>query len=207
MVADSFGAEDRVHCYPADATDEAAVFDVCQSAAADLRGLDSLYNNAGVYLNKLDRPVDELPLEVWNRTLEINATGVFLFCKHALPHLRRDGGGVLINVSSTAGHRGDAACHAYAASKGAVIALTLSIAQHYGREGIRAIALCPGFIETPMVRFALEDPAIAESIRKATALARFGTPDEIAATAAFLLSNDASFITSTIIDAHGGLVK
>lgn len=194
---------------PADVTAEAAVEAACAAAVAglgDTRGLDGLYNNAGIYLEGVDQPADLLPLEVWERTLAVNATGVYLFCKHALPAIRA-AQGVIVNVSSTAGHAGDPNCHAYAASKGALIALTLSIAQRYGPEGVRAIALCPGFIDTPMVEFASHDPAIADSIRSATALRRFGAPDEIADVAAFLLSDEASFITSTVVDAHGGLVK
>ena len=208
-LASELGTSTRVIICPADVTSEVAVEAACAAAATGLGGvpgIDALYNNAGVYLEELDQPADLLPLYVWERTLAVNATGAYLFCKHALPAIRA-ARGTIVNVSSTAGHAGDPHCHAYAASKGALIALTLSIAQRYGPEGVRAIALCPGFIETRMVEFASNDPAIAEAIRSGTALRRFGTPDEIAHVAAFLLSDEASFVTSTVIDAHGGLIK
>jgi NAD(P)-dependent dehydrogenase (short-subunit alcohol dehydrogenase family) len=191
----------------ADVTREDDVRTLCAAGVAELGGLDGLYNNAGVYWHDRDAPVDELPLEVWEDVLRINATGAYLCCKHALPSLRASGRGVIVNVSSTAGHAGDPACHAYAASKGALLALTRSIAQRYGVDGLRAIALCPGFVETPMVGFALADPAVADHVRRSTALGRLGQPEEIAEVAAFLLSDAASFVTSAVIDAHGGLIK
>jgi len=197
----------RVVSIGADVTDEAQVSAVCTRATAVLGGLDGLYNNAGVYWHDRDAPVDRLPREVWDAVLAVNVTGPYLFCKHALEALRRSGRGVVVNVASTAGHAGDPDCHAYAASKGALIALTRSIAQRYGVDGLRAVALCPGFVETAMVDFAVADATIAERVRRATALRRLGQPDEIAAVAAFLLSDDASFVTSVVIDAHGGLIK
>jgi dihydroanticapsin dehydrogenase len=190
----------------ADVREEAEVVRVVEAARAGFGGLDGLYANAGVYLPGRDAPVDRLSRETWDEVLAINATGVFLFAKHAVPALLQ-ARGALVTVSSTAGHAGDPDCHAYAASKGALIALTRSIAQRWGPDGLRAVTLCPGFVETPMVRFATEDPALAERVRSATALRRIGTPEEIAAAAAFLLSDDASFITGCVIDVHGGLVK
>lgn len=201
------GEPDRLVLRAADVTAEPDVAATCKAAVEAFGGLDGLYNNAGVYWHDRDAPADELALDVWQTVLAINATGCFLCCKHALPSLRRSGRGVVVNVSSTAGHAGDPDCHAYAASKGALLALTRSIAQRYGGEGLRAVALCPGFVETPMVGFALDDPAIVERVRAATALGRLGRPEEIAEIAAFLLSEAASFVTSVVIDAHGGLVK
>jgi NAD(P)-dependent dehydrogenase (short-subunit alcohol dehydrogenase family) len=114
---------------------------------------------------------------------------------------------VLLNVASVAAYAGDTECHAYAASKGALIALTRSIAQHYGPAGLRANVICPGFIATPMVDWLLDDPTATESVVHATALRRVGEPDEVAAVATFLASTGSSFITSTEINVHGGLVK
>jgi NAD(P)-dependent dehydrogenase (short-subunit alcohol dehydrogenase family) len=206
-AADELGEADRIAICPADVRDERAVRGAVEHAVATFGGLDGLYNNAGVYLQDRDAPVDRLELDVWDSVFAINTTGMFLFCKHAVPALLEADAGVLVNVSSTAGHAGDAACHAYAASKGALIALTLSIARRWGADGLRAVTLCPGFIETPMVDFAVRDPAVAGSIRSATALARLGRPEEIAGAAAFLLSDDASFVTACTVDVHGGLVK
>lgn len=204
-VARQFGAE--VLPIVADGRDEPAVAAAVARAATELGGLDILYNNAGVYLADRDAPVDTLELAVWREVIDANATSVFLCCKHALPHLLASGRGVVINVASTAAYAGDPDCHAYAASKGALLALTRSIAQRWGAQGLRAVALCPGFISTPMTDFARSNPTVWAAIEDATALKRAGTPEEVAAVAAFLVSDDASYLTSCAVDVHGGLVK
>lgn len=204
-VARQLGAE--VLALVTDGRDEPAVAAAVARAATALGGLDILYNNAGVYLPDRDAPVDALELAVWREVIDINATSVFLCCKHALPHLLASGRGVVVNVASTAAYAGDPDCHAYAASKGALLALTRSIAQRWGAQGLRAVALCPGFVSTPMTDFARASPAVWSAIEEATALKRAGTPEEVAAVAAFLVSDDASYLTSCAIDVHGGLVK
>ena len=197
----------RVVAVAADVRDEAAVASVVVRAARELGGVDALYNNAGVYWPDRDATVDRLALDVWDDVMRVNATGVYLFCKHALPHLLASGRGVIVNVASTAAYAGDPDCHAYAASKGALLALTRSIAQRWGPDGLRAVTLCPGFVDTPMVGFAVRDEPTAERIRGAVALRRIGRPEEVAAVAAFLVSDDAGYVTSCLVDVHGGLVK
>ena len=191
----------------ADVRDEGAVASVVGRAVEALGGLDVLYNNAGVYWPARDATVDRLTLDVWTDVMAVNATGAYLFCKHALPHLLASRRGVIVNVASTAAYAGDPDCHAYAASKGALLALTRSIAQRFGPDGLRAVTLCPGFVDTPMVGFALDDEPTLERIRSAIALRRVGRPEEVAAVAAFLVSDDAAYMTSCLIDVHGGLVK
>jgi NAD(P)-dependent dehydrogenase (short-subunit alcohol dehydrogenase family) len=191
----------------ADVRDEAQVERVVACAVESLGGLDVLYNNAGVYWTDRDGPVDRLPRDVWDDVMAINATGSYLFCRYAVPHLLASGSGVILNVSSVAGYAGDPDCHAYAASKGALIALTASLAQRYGPQGLRAVALCPGFIETPMTSSFLGDASVAGRIAGATALRRVGTADEVATVAAFLASDEAAFVTSVVVPVHGGLVK
>ena len=167
-----------------------------------------LYNNAGVLLTGADRPSEDLERSTWDEVLAINATGVFLFCKHALgPLLEAAPGSVILNVGSAASYRGDAHFHAYAASKGALLAYTASLAQNYGPRGLRANLICPGFVETPMVATFLEDPQLVAQVAGTTALRRMGKPTEIAAYAAFLASTEASYVTDSIVTAHGGLVK
>jgi NAD(P)-dependent dehydrogenase (short-subunit alcohol dehydrogenase family) len=191
----------------ADVRSEQEVQAVVAGAVDFLGGLDVLYNNAGVYWAEKDATVDLLDRAIWDEILAINATSAFLFSKHALPHLLESRDGVLLNVASVAGYAGDAECHAYAASKGALIALTKSIAQRFGSSGLRANVICPGFIATPMVASLLEEEEISQWVERATALGRVGQPEEVAAVAAFLASSASSFVTASVITVHGGLVK
>lgn len=192
----------------ADVRDESQVAAVVGAAVEALGGLDVLYNNAGVLLTEADRPSEDLERSTWDQVLAINATGVFLFCKHALPPLLEAApGSVILNVGSAASYRGDSHFHAYAASKGALLAYTASLAQNYGPQGLRANLICPGFVETPMVSTFLEDPELVAAVAGATALRRMGKPEEIAAYAAFLASDEASYVTDSIVTVHGGIVK
>jgi NAD(P)-dependent dehydrogenase (short-subunit alcohol dehydrogenase family) len=197
----------QVIAVPADVRVEEQVAGAVQDARSFLGGLDVLYNNAGVYWPSRDAPVDRLDRDVFDDVMAINTAGVFLFAKHAIPHLLESRDGVLLNVASVAAYAGDSECHAYAASKGALIALTRSIAQHYGPHGLRALVICPGFIATPMVDWLLNDREATERVIGATALRRVGESDEVAAVATFLASRASSFVTSTEINVHGGLVK
>ncbi len=192
----------------ADVRDEAQVAAVVAGSNDRLGGLDVLYNNAGVLRIDDDCPSEVLQLATWNDVLAINATGVFLFCKHALPVLLEAApGSVILNVGSVASYRGDPYFHAYAAAKGALLSYSASLAQRYGPEGLRTNLICPGFIETPMIESFMEDEGLIASVTRATALRRVGRPGEVAAYAAFLASTDASFVTDTVVPLHGGLVK
>ena len=194
--------------FAADVRDEAQVADVVAAAGDGLGGLDVLYNNAGVLLIDDDGPSEDLELATWNDVLAINATGMFLFCKHALGALLEAApGSVILNVGSAASYRGDPYFHAYAAAKGALLSYTASLAQRYGPEGLRANLICPGFVETPMIESLLDDEDLIAAVTGATALRRMGRPEEIAAYAAFLASTDASFVTDAVIRVHGGFVK
>jgi len=191
-----------------DVRDEQQVEAVVREAVEQLDGLDVLYNNAGVLLTDRDAPTERLERSVWDEVLATNTTSVFLFCKHGLPHLLDAApGSVILNVGSVASYAGDTEYHAYAASKSALLGYTASLAQRYGRQGVRANLICPGFVATPMVRRWLDDDESAQPILDATALGRFGTPEEIAAYAAFLASDEAAFVTGSVITVHGGLVK
>ncbi len=207
LLAELGGARVEAVALQGDVRDEDQVAHVVRRAVQLLGGLEVVYNNAGVYWASRDAPVDRLDTKVWSEILSINTTGIFLFAKHALPHLLASDGGVLLNVASVAGYAGDSKCHAYAASKGALIALTKSIAQCYGHRGLRANVICPGFIATPMVDWLLSDESATRRVTNATALGRVGTPEEVASVAAFLASHQASFVTDTVIAVHGGLVK
>jgi cyclopentanol dehydrogenase len=161
--------------------------------------LDVLVNNAGV----IDEggAVDE-DLEAWQRVIAVNQTGMFLGMKHAVPAMRRAGGGSIINVSSTLGVVGADDYIAYQASKGAVRQMTRSAALSYAKDGIRVNTICPGFIETPMTDD-LEDEIRDHDIGM-TPMARAGKPIEVSYAVLFLASDESSFVTGSDLVVDGG---
>ena len=187
-----------------DVTRAAEVEAAVHSAVRAFGALHVLYNNAGVWLPD-DGPAPDLDEEVWDRIIAVNLKGAFLGCKFAIPHLVEAGGGSIINVSSVSALRaGKDIYDAYAASKGGVIALTRSVASTWGPKRVRANAICPGSIDTPMTRGSYEDPAVERFWRERTALGRVGTADEVAQTALWLASDESSYVTGAVIVADGG---
>jgi NAD(P)-dependent dehydrogenase (short-subunit alcohol dehydrogenase family) len=165
--------------------------------------LDVLYANAAIYLpGRGDAGVADLDEDVFQRILDVNLRGVFLCTKHAIPAMRRAGGGSIVTVASIGGTRGSRANHAYAASKGGVIALTYSIAAAYGGEGIRANVIAPGAIDTPMMP-PLDEPGLA-ALRTHTPLQRVGDPADVARVGLFLASDAAAYVTGTVQVVDGG---
>lgn len=188
-----------------DVTDAAAVRDAVD-AAAETHGLDVMVNNAGIAQH--NNPLEEVPLAERDRIFEVNAEGVWNGCRAAIPHLREQGSGAIVNVASLAGVVGQPWSAAYALTKGGVAKMTRSIAWELGRHGVRANAVCPGFTDTPMVQGGLEerdDPEAArEALERRYALKRLGDPEEIAAAICFLASEDASFVTGHELVVDGG---
>ena len=192
-----------------DVRDEGAVQALVASIAREHGRLDIVVNAAGVAGGG---PVHLLDAAAWDRVLDINLKGTFLVCKHALAQMLAQEPvagerGAIINVASIEGLEGTAGGSAYNASKGGVVLLTKNLAIDYGRRGIRTNAICPGFIETPMLAGVLGMLALAdvrEAIREEHKLRRFGRPEEIAAVAYFLASADASFVSGQAIAVDGG---
>ena len=147
----------------------------------------------------------EQTLEQWNRVMEINATGVFLGTKAAIPAMRRAGGGSIINISSICGIIGSHANAAYHASKGAVRIFSKAAAIQYAPDKIRVNSVHPGFIDTPMTKPAHSNPEVARLRLQATPLGRFGTPADIAAGCLYLASDEASWVTGSELVIDGGM--
>lgn len=199
-----------------DAGGEARAFAADVSSAADseamvafaereLEGLDVVFNNAGVMLSADDDAVttDEA---VWDLTMAVNAKGVFLGCKYAIPALRRRGGGSIINTASFVALIGAATPQiAYTASKGAVLSLTRELAVLHAREGIRVNALCPGPLRTELLMKFLDTEAKRQRRLVHIPMGRFGEAKEIAQAALFLASNESSFMTGTEFVVDGGI--
>jgi NAD(P)-dependent dehydrogenase (short-subunit alcohol dehydrogenase family) len=187
----------------ADVRDEAAVAAAVRAAVEAFGGIDSVVNCAGVAGGG---PVHMLDAAEWDRVLDINLKGTFLVCKHAIGAMLASGGGSVINIASVEAIEGFEGGSAYNASKGGVVLLTRNLAIDYGRRGIRANAICPGFIRTPLADAvfgdALHEPL--ERVVEATQLGRMGEPHEIAAAALFLATDDSSYMTGQSLVVDGG---
>ncbi len=190
----------------ADLTDEPSVAALYARVAAELGGIDVLFNNAGISPTD-DASVLDTTLEVWERVQSANLRSVFLCCKHGLPHLLERGGGSVINTASFVAVMGAATSQAsYTASKGGVLALSRELGVEFARRGVRVNALCPGPIDTPMLReLYAADPAQAARRLVHVPMGRFGLAEEIANAALFLASDESSFVTASSLLVDGGI--
>ncbi len=194
--------------YTLDLTDEASVNAAAAAAAALWGSLHGLFNVAGGSGRRFgDGPVDSATLEGWHFTMNLNLTSMFLVCKYATPYLLETRGSI-VNLGSVLGLVGgdeDFATHAYAASKAGVIGLSRAMASYYAPHGLRVNVIAAGLIATPMSQRAQTDEHILSRLPQLQPLTgAMGTPDDIAGTAAFLLSDDARFITGTVLAVDGG---
>jgi NAD(P)-dependent dehydrogenase (short-subunit alcohol dehydrogenase family) len=190
----------------ADVTSEEAVEHAYAAAAAEYGRIDIAFNNAGISPPE-DSSVLETGADTWRQVQEVNLTSVYLCCKHVIPYMRRQGKGAIINTASFVAAMGSATSQiAYTASKGGVLALSRELGVQFAREGIRVNALCPGPVNTPLLKelFAA-DPERAARRLVHVPVGRFAEPEEIAAAVAFLASDDASFITASTFLVDGGI--
>ncbi len=177
-----------------------------RAAVEAASGIDILVNNAGV--DEFGFFTDTDPA-LWDRVIAVNLSGVFTTTHAALPSMQRAGYGRIVNIASEAGRVGSKGSAVYSAAKGGVIAFTKALARENGRFGITVNAIAPGPIDTPLLRRANElgeiGERLIETMRGATQLRRLGEPEEVAAAAAFLTSDDASYVTGETLGVSGGL--
>jgi NAD(P)-dependent dehydrogenase (short-subunit alcohol dehydrogenase family) len=192
-----------VHC---DVSSEAAVSSLFARVVQDLGRVDIAFNNAGISPPD-DDSILVTGLDAWERVLRVNTTSVYLCCKYAIPIMQAQGKGSIINTASFVALMGAATSQiAYTASKGGVLAMTRELGVQFAREGIRVNALCPGPVATPLLmELFAKDPERAARRLVHVPMGRFAQPEEIAATVAFLASDDASFITASTFLVDGGL--
>ena len=189
-----------------DVADEDQVRNLFDGVAKRYGRIDVAFNNAGISPPD-DDSILTTGIDAWRRVQEINLTSVYLCCKYVLPHMQRQGKGSIINTASFVAVLGAATSQiSYTASKGGVLAMSRELGVQFAREGIRVNALCPGPINTPLLRelFAA-DPDRAARRLVHIPMGRFGEPEEIAAAVAFLASDDSSFITASQFLIDGGI--
>jgi len=190
----------------ADVTDEQQVRDMYGRVKQELGRIDVLFNNAGINPND-DSSVVETPLDAWQRVQDVNLRGVFLCCKHGIPHLLEGGGGSVINTASFVAVMGAAVSQiSYTASKGAVLSLSRELGVEFARRGVRVNALCPGPVNTPLLQnlFA-NDPEKAARRLIHLPMGRFAEAREIASAALFLASDESSYVNASTFLVDGGL--
>ncbi len=191
----------------ADVANEEDVKRFVQEALALWGKIDILFNNAGVVLVK---PLEEMTGDEWDRVMSINVKSAFLAIKYAVPHMRRGGGGAILNTGSIASFTGQLGTPVYSASKGAIALLTKSLALDYGRDRIRVNCICPGITNTPMLREHLgHGPEGEELIRERLSRVPTGkilTPEDVARAALYLVSDDSIGVTGVLHVVDGGLL-
>ncbi|MET3682875.1 NAD(P)-dependent dehydrogenase (short-subunit alcohol dehydrogenase family) [Alkalibacillus flavidus] len=178
-------------------TKEDDVVSAFDDAAKTFGQIDIVFNNAGI---GSQGPTHDLEYDDWRKTVGVDLDGVFLVAREAIRKMRESGGGTIVNTASMYGHVGAPQTAAYNAAKGGVVNLTRSLGVEYAEENIRINALCPGFVDTPIL-----PPESKEALAEATPVKRLGQPDEIAKSVLFLASDDSSFMTGASLIVDGGV--
>ena len=195
----------RARALPADVTNEASIAEAITGAVDAWGGLDVVVANAGIQLFGQGAPAHLLHKDVWDRTLAVNLTGVFLTCKYGIAALlATEGGSVIVTASPTALYGLAAGFDAYSASKAGALGLARVMANDYAREGIRVNAVVPGFTETPLVAERFADRDGLERRLESIPLGRAGQPEEIASIMVYLGSDESSYATGGVFTVDGG---
>jgi NAD(P)-dependent dehydrogenase (short-subunit alcohol dehydrogenase family) len=208
-VAQMDGLAGRGLFVAADVSQAAACREVVQRTVETFGGIDVLFNNVGIQPQDSYRNVEETTEEQWDRIMDVNLKSYFLMAKYAIPEIRKRGGGAVINTASVQGLQSMKGVPAYAASKGGVLSFTRQLAVEYAAEQIRVLAVCPGTIDTEMVRASARqepggvDAALAR-YGQSHPIGRIGTGQDIANVVLFLASDQASFMTGEYVCVDGG---
>ena len=196
---------DSAFAIPVDVSRTSEIERLLDQTVRRFGGLNFLLNNAGVlHIGN----AEQITEEQWDQTFNVNVRAIWLLSRAALPHMRKAGGGSIINVASTLGIVGARNRAAYATSKGAVVLLTKSMAIDHGHENIRVNAICPGFVETDLTAAVIgqaSDPAAIRRERTAAhPIGRLGRPEDIASMAVYLASDESSWVTGAVLPVDGG---
>jgi NAD(P)-dependent dehydrogenase (short-subunit alcohol dehydrogenase family) len=211
VVADVKGAQEAAAAFPDGVgltVDVAAPDDVARMAAETIErcgAIDVLVNNAGLYASLAMRPFDQIPVEEWRQVMDVNVLSMFLTCRAVVPHMRAQGGGRIVNISSGTPFRGVPFLLHYVTSKGAIVALTRSLAKELGADDVLVNCVAPGFTMSDGVQ---EHPEVIEALRDvsvgARTLKRDQVPEDVAGAVAFLCGPGAAFITGQTMVIDGG---
>jgi len=193
---------DAASFQPVDVSELSQVESLTNAAVETFGRLDFVFNNAGI--GSFGETPDLDP-EQWRRVIDVDLHSVFYGCRAAIPHLRAAGGGAIVNTASISGLGADYGFSAYNAAKGAVVNYTRTLAIDHGKEGIRANAVCPGPIDTPLASILVDNDQIRAMYDAAIPLGRVGKADEVASVVMFLCSDDARYVTGQALAIDGGL--
>ncbi len=185
----------------ADVTQVPSIRGAVEEACHKLGGLDILVNNAGVAMARWATEVSE---EDWDTVLDTNLKGLFFASQAAALYMKDHGGGVIVNLASVAGFRGERALAPYCASKGGVVNLTRALAVEWARFGIRVVAVAPAYVETDLNREALANPKFRDQVVERTPLRRLGLPEDVALAVVYLASDAAAYLTGVTLPVDGG---
>jgi meso-butanediol dehydrogenase/(S,S)-butanediol dehydrogenase/diacetyl reductase len=193
--------EERALFHRCDVAVREEVEALIETAVRRFSQIDILFNNAGI---GAFAETPDLEPETWAQVIAVDLNAIYYACRVAIPHMRKVGGGAIVNTASISGLYGDYGFTAYNAAKGAVVNYTRSLAIDHARDNIRVNALCPGLIDTPLTEAAKQMQGVMEMWTSSIPMQRAGTPEEMAKVVAFLASDDASYVTGSIIVADGG---
>jgi 3-oxoacyl-[acyl-carrier protein] reductase len=202
-IINDYHGSSKLKCYRLDLSDADEIEKAVASVLNDFERIDVIVNNAGIWK---EAAIDEMTIEQWNETININLTSSYLITKYLVPGMKKNKFGRIINIASTAGQRGEAFHSHYAASKGGMISLTKSLASELGNFNITVNCVAPGWVITDMTTDALTDVNTLNKVKSDIPLNKIAQPEEIAGPVLFLASNLASHITGEILNVNGGSV-